>query len=70
MALGLEGSSLSFVETPQCVAGPFAAFARRLELPQTASLALAGPLLVPETGGGHAWHDAFDASGDLLPVSA
>ena len=52
------------------MAGPFAAFARRLDLPQTASLALAGPLLVLETGGGRAWHDAFDACGVLLPVCA
>ena len=48
---------------------PFAAFAQRLQLPQTATLALAGPLEVPETGGGRAWYEAFDTIGNNLPVS-
>ncbi len=41
---------------------PFAALARRMALPQTACLALPGPLVVPGTDGGRAWHEAFDPS--------
>ena len=51
-------------------AEPFAALARQLALPQTATLALGGPLAVPESDGGRAWHDAFAADGSMLPVSA
>ena len=50
------------------LAGPFAALARRLALPQTATLSLGGPLTVPETDGGRAWHQAFAADGSMLPV--
>ncbi|GAX76125.1 hypothetical protein CEUSTIGMA_g3568.t1 [Chlamydomonas eustigma] len=39
---------------------PYAALARRMALPQTATLALAGLLEVPESGGGRAWFEAFD----------
>lgn len=49
-------------------AGPFAALARRMALPQTATLSLGGLLAVPETDGGRAWHEAFSADGSELPV--
>jgi predicted esterase len=48
---------------------PFAKLAQQLALPQTASLALPGPLPVPETGGGRAWMTAFDDDWELIQVS-
>ena len=53
-----------FQDTPK----PYAALARRMALPQTAVLALAGPLEVPETGGGRAWLQAFDDDFELIQV--
>jgi len=47
---------------------PAAALAQRMALPQTACLALSGPLEVPETDGGHAWFTAFDDFGELIQV--
>jgi predicted esterase len=48
-----------------------AALAQRMALPQTACLALSGPLPVPETDGGRAWFEVFDSDGDLIkPCSA
>ncbi|KAF6264330.1 Alpha/Beta hydrolase protein [Scenedesmus sp. NREL 46B-D3] len=44
----------------------FAALARRIQLPQTACLALSGPLEVPETGGGRAWFRAYDDDWELI----
>lgn len=49
--------------------GPFARLAQQLALPQTASMALPGPLVVPETGGGRAWLTAFDDEWELIQVS-
>jgi hypothetical protein len=40
-----------------------------MALPQTATLALAGPLAVPEVDGGRAWFPAFEDSGELIQVS-
>jgi len=49
---------------------PFARLGSTLNLPQTAILALAGPLVVPETDGGRAWFTAFDEqSWDLIQVA-
>ena len=48
---------------------PYAALARRMQLPSTAALVLAGPLEVPETDGGRAWHEAFDEEWELIQVS-
>ena len=45
---------------------PFAALARHMALPATACLALAGPIEVPETGGGRAWFEAFDDNWELI----
>jgi hypothetical protein len=39
-----------------------------MALPQTACLALSGPLLVPETEGGRAWFTMFDDFGELIQV--
>ena len=39
-----------------------------MQLPQTASLALAGPLEVPETNGGRAWLQVFDDDYDFIQV--
>lgn len=47
-------------------AGPFARLAERMALPQTACLALSGPLAVPFAG--RAWFPAFDCDGDLIEV--
>ena len=47
-------------------AAPFAAFARKLALPQTAVLALEGPLEVPYSDGGRAWFSAFEHNGTLI----
>jgi len=47
-------------------AAPFAAFARKLTLPQTAVLALEGPLEVPYSDGGRAWFSAFEHNGTLI----
>ncbi|KAF8060498.1 histidine--tRNA ligase [Scenedesmus sp. PABB004] len=44
----------------------FTALARRMALPQTACLALSGPLRVPETHGGRAWFESFEADGELI----
>jgi hypothetical protein len=54
---------------------PFSKFdaqlAQQLTLPNTASLALPGPLPLPAGIPGRAWFDsAFDADGELLPVRA
>jgi hypothetical protein len=43
-----------------------AALARHMALPHTASLALAGPIEVPLTGGGRAWVRSFDDSFELI----
>lgn len=48
----------------------FTALAQRMALPQTACLALSGPLEVPETDGGHAWFTAFDDFGELIQLKA
>jgi hypothetical protein len=45
-----------------------AALAQRMQLPQTACLALSGPLEVPETGGGRAWFNAFNDDWELIQV--
>ena len=39
-----------------------------MQLPQTATLALAGPLAVPETDGGRAWLQAFEEDFELIKV--
>mmetsp|Transcript_3504 Transcript_3504/g.10151 ORF Transcript_3504/g.10151 Transcript_3504/m.10151 type:complete len:576 (-) Transcript_3504:253-1980(-) len=52
------------------IAAPFAMLAARMALPQTATLALAGPVTVPETDGGRAWFEAFDEFGNLLEATA
>lgn len=44
------------------------ALAQRMSLPQTACLALSGPLSVPESDGGRAWLTAFDEDGELIQV--
>ncbi|WIA35235.1 hypothetical protein OEZ86_003697 [Tetradesmus obliquus] len=44
----------------------FTALAQRMQLPQTACLALSGPLEVPETRGGRAWFRAFDDDWELI----
>jgi predicted esterase len=46
----------------------FARLARQLALPQTATLALPGPLEVPGTEGGRAWHAAFEEDWELIQV--
>ena len=51
-----------------CSAEPFAALGQQMALPQTATLSLGGPLAVPETDGGRAWHEAFGTDGSTLPV--
>lgn len=51
-------------------AQPFAAFARHLRLPQTATLALEGLLEVPHSDGGRGWWQSHDAEGRLLPPEA
>ncbi|KAK9825643.1 hypothetical protein WJX81_003864 [Elliptochloris bilobata] len=48
-------------------AGPFARMAERMALPQTACLALGGPLSVPFAG--RAWFPAIDGAGDLIEAS-
>jgi hypothetical protein len=54
---------------PRCFANcSAAALAQRMQLPQTACLALSGPLVVPETGGGRAWFTAFDDKWELIQV--
>lgn len=45
-----------------------AALAQRMALPQTACLALSGPLVVPETDGGRMWLNTFEADGELIKV--
>lgn len=55
----------SLQDTPK----PYAALAARMALPQTATLALAGPMEVPETDGGRAWFQAFDEEWELIEVS-
>ena len=55
---------LPLKDTPK----PYAALAKRMQLPQTASLALAGPLEVPETNGGRAWLQVFDDDYDFIKV--
>ena len=45
-----------------------AALARRMALPQTASLALSGPLIIPETDGGRAWFTTYDEDWELIQV--
>jgi hypothetical protein len=47
---------------------PTTALAQRMGLPQTACLALSGPLPVPETDGGRAWFTMFDDDGELIQV--
>jgi hypothetical protein len=47
---------------------PYAALAKRMDLPQTATLALAGPIEVPESNGGRAWLQAFDDEFELIEV--
>ena len=39
-----------------------------MALPQTAALALAGPLAVQGVLGGRAWHDSFEPDGELIQV--
>lgn len=51
------------LRTPACLP---AALAKRMALPQTACLALSGPLAVPETDGGRAWFTVFDEDGELI----
>lgn len=53
-----------FQDTP----APYDSLASRMALPQTASLSLAGPIVVPETGGGRAWFQAFDDNFELIKV--
>ena len=53
-----------FQDTPK----PYAALAKRMALPQTATLALAGPIEVPESNGGRAWLQAFDDDFELIQV--
>ena len=50
-------------------ADAFDALARRMALPQTASLALGGPLGVEGTDGGRAWFEAFEDDGSLIQVA-
>jgi hypothetical protein len=47
---------------------PYAALAHRMGLPQTCSLALSGPIEVPETDGGRAWFEAFEEDFELIQV--
>jgi hypothetical protein len=51
-------------------AAPYAALARTMALPNTLAVALAGPLPLPETGGGRLWFHIFDAEFNLLPPHA
>ena len=53
---------------PVFFAEPFAKLAAQMGLPQTATLALPGPMPILGLPVGRAWFDAFDAAGDLLPV--
>ena len=39
-----------------------------MALPQTATLALAGPLAVQGVPVGRAWHDTFELDGELIQV--
>jgi hypothetical protein len=39
-----------------------------MQLPQTACLALSGPLDVPESAGGRGWFTAFDDDWELIQV--
>ena len=72
-ALALGGSLRLLLLSAVACAYPFllpttAALAKSMALPQTASLALPGPLTVPETGGGRAWFQAFDDDWELIQV--
>lgn len=49
-------------------AAPFAKLAVQMALPQTATLAVPGPLPVAGTDGGRAWFQAFDESGEVIAV--
>lgn len=49
---------------------PYATFARRIALPQTAALALRAPLPLPFGLEGGAWHVSFDADGESIDGSA
>ena len=44
------------------------ALAQRMALPQTACLALSGPLPAPETDGGRMWYTTFEDDGELIQV--
>ena len=45
---------------------PFLRFARAMALPQTAVLALSGPLPLPGGLDGKAWHESFEEDGSLI----
>mmetsp|Transcript_17593 Transcript_17593/g.38367 ORF Transcript_17593/g.38367 Transcript_17593/m.38367 type:complete len:487 (-) Transcript_17593:208-1668(-) len=45
---------------------PYAELARRMNLPDTLVVAMAGPLSIPESDGGRAWFDIFDDEWDLI----
>lgn len=47
----------------------FAELARSMQLPQTAALAVGGPLEVPLSNGGRAWFESFDTEGNLIKGS-
>ena len=47
---------------------PLTGLAKQLALPQTASLALCGPLQVLDGEDGRCWFPAFDSQGELLQV--
>ena len=50
-------------------AAPFAQFGARLQLPQTATLALEGALEIPHCDGGRGWFHAFEEDGALIDGS-
>ncbi|KAK3280976.1 hypothetical protein CYMTET_11208, partial [Cymbomonas tetramitiformis] len=45
---------------------PYANLAKKMKLPQTATLAISGPLEIPMTDGGRAWYTAFDDDFELI----
>ncbi|KAK3283376.1 hypothetical protein CYMTET_8924 [Cymbomonas tetramitiformis] len=45
---------------------PYANLAKKMKLPQTATLAISGPLEIPMTDGGRAWYTTFDDDFELI----
>ncbi|KAK9819687.1 hypothetical protein WJX72_001109 [[Myrmecia] bisecta] len=48
---------------------PYGRLTKTMVLPQTASLAVAGPMEIPETGGGSAWITCYDEEWDEIQPS-